>query len=150
MKTLKNAQGRLYSAGSVRYAIVAEPITLFACHWRIRCQTVTGSGFDRLRYVTSSVSRRDRDSRRKQGPTDGQILAERAKENYPSVSRIVHNPSWQASAPIQRILSCDGLCWHARRLSNVAAVSPIFGRDDATSQWIDAALPKVGTPIWIR
>src|SRR5947207_2286231 len=43
MKTMKNAQGTCI-CGSVRYEIVAEPITLFACHCS-DCQTVTGSGF---------------------------------------------------------------------------------------------------------
>src|SRR5579859_603064 len=43
MKTMKNAQGACI-CGFVRYEIVAEPITLFACHYT-DCQTVTGSGF---------------------------------------------------------------------------------------------------------
>jgi hypothetical protein len=43
MKTLKNSQGGCI-CGSVRYKIIAEPITLFACHCS-DCQTVTGSGF---------------------------------------------------------------------------------------------------------
>ena len=43
MKTMKNAQGACI-CGFVRYEIVAEPITLFACHCS-DCQTVTGSGF---------------------------------------------------------------------------------------------------------
>lgn len=43
MKTLKNFRGGCI-CGSVRYEIVEEPITLFACHCS-DCQTVTGSGF---------------------------------------------------------------------------------------------------------
>jgi len=43
MNTLKNSQGGCI-CGSVRYKIIAEPITLFACHCS-DCQTVTGSGF---------------------------------------------------------------------------------------------------------
>jgi hypothetical protein len=43
MTTLKNSQGACI-CGFVRYEIIAEPITLFACHCS-DCQTVTGSGF---------------------------------------------------------------------------------------------------------
>src|SRR5262249_60942964 len=43
MKTFKNSQGGCI-CGSARYKIIAEPITLFACHCS-DCQTVTGSGF---------------------------------------------------------------------------------------------------------
>jgi hypothetical protein len=43
MKTLKHAQGGCI-CGSVRYKIIAEPITLLACHCS-DCQTITGSGF---------------------------------------------------------------------------------------------------------
>lgn len=43
MKKLKNSRGSCI-CGSVRYEIVSEPITLFACHCS-DCQTVTGSGY---------------------------------------------------------------------------------------------------------